>query len=102
MKRGFFLVPALILCLLLSACGKQPSAPAVPQDTPPAPEQPETPREPETPEQPQASQPRAVTPMERRSELRDPEDGSVVLITVTSSFPDIEGMDQVTGYYRTV
>ena len=102
MKRRFFLVPALILCLLLSACGKQPSGPAVPQDTPPAPEQPETPREPETPEQPQASQPRAVTPMERRSELRDPEDGSVVLITVTSSFPDIEGMDQVTGYYRTV
>ena len=113
MKRFFALTLALMLCLSLFACGKQP-AQTPPADDPPASDVPVSPpaQEPVTP--PEEPVPADPLPGEQ-VEPEVPEvilggyggsfmdsSGTVVLVRVESNLPHVESLPQIHSYYQTL
>lgn len=114
MKRNFSLFLALLLCLSLFACGKQPEAPPV--DDPPAVETPPAVEPAPQPETPPVEEPVPVDPLP--GELPAPEIPEIMLTTATASYltetgsatllqtttvlPSCPALPLIDSYYRTM
>lgn len=100
-NRAAALLLAALLLLTLCACGKDPVQPEQPEDPIVTPKPPETPEGPETPEQP--DQPEILVPVTvdalSAQKTVAAEDG-VTLLEYTLSYPQAEGLEQVSAYYQ--
>lgn len=100
-NRAAALLLAAVLLLTLCACGKKPVQPEQPEDPVVTPEQPETPAEPVTPEQPETPEVPVPVTVDALSAQKTvaAEDGAT-LLEYTLSYPQTEGLEQVSAYYQ--
>ena len=97
-NRAAALLLAALLLLTLCACGKDPVQPEDPIVTP---KPPETPVGPETPEQPDKSEiPVPVTVDALSAQKTVAAEDGATLLEYTLSYPQTEGLEQVSAYYQ--
>ena len=106
MKRRLSLLLALLLCLSLFACGRQPEAPPA-NDTPPAAETPpvETPPQEPDPDEPLPEEPVAPEKLQYKPSnvmFTFTDDKEESLLTLISSIPIYEGATRINDYYQAV
>ena len=106
MKRRLSLLLALLLCLSLFACGRQPEAPPA-NDTPPAAETPpvETPPQEPEPDEPLPEEPVAPEKLQYKPSnvmFTFTDDKEESLLTLVSSIPVYEGATRINDYYQAV
>lgn len=97
-NRAAALLLAALLLLTLCACGKDPVQPEDPIVTPKPPETPVGPETPEQPDKPEIPVPVTVDALSAQKTVAA-EDGAT-LLEYTLSYPQTEGLEQVSAYYQ--